>query len=311
MQEEWELAEEDLAEAERQLVLIDEAGEAMAEQRTLEKLIAQLQKDKQILETVVSAAGTLTALGSNGMAIAQQLSLEAAKNAPLVGGVLASAKLIAELTVNSIKAAERWRLWYKFRNEAGKALLRGSCAAARDPKFLRQQEGTDRPAHDRRRHAGDPACRGDLQDRARTRDDGGRHPGRRGRHARRGHQHLRLGRLRRGRPPQRLERDAGRPRRPERPQGGPRRLASQSDARHPRRRLGGRRTQAPRSHRPLGLRRARHQRTDARRRRDRQQVPQIPDRFARRGPPAHRLGKGGPELAALEASNSPAPASSR
>jgi hypothetical protein len=114
--EDLEASEEKMAEYERQLVLMDEAGEDAAGQRSIEKLIAQLKADKKTLDLAVSLGSGLSTLGSAPAEIASKATKAVTEK--LVGeiaGPLQAAKLIVQLSVNIINAAERWKLWYKFR----------------------------------------------------------------------------------------------------------------------------------------------------------------------------------------------------
>jgi hypothetical protein len=116
LEEKLKASEEDMAEYERQLVLMDEGDADAADQVSIEKLIAQLKADKATLELVVSLASGLTGLGSGATEIASKAT--EAVTEKLVGqvaGPLAAAKMIVQLSVNIINAADRWKLWYKFR----------------------------------------------------------------------------------------------------------------------------------------------------------------------------------------------------
>jgi hypothetical protein len=118
----YERTEDEIAEYERQLVLIDEGGKELASQQSVEKLIAELQKDRKILELVANLGSGLSGLGTGGMEIAGKASEKVTEE--LVGqvaGPLKAAKLIVQLSVNAVKAAERWRLWYKFRQDLQRA----------------------------------------------------------------------------------------------------------------------------------------------------------------------------------------------
>ena len=115
LEEKLKVSEEDMAEYERQLVLIDEGGTDAADQVSIEKLINQLKVDKATLELAVSLSSGLTGLGSGGVEIASKATKAVTEK--LVGevaGPLAAAKMIVQLSVNIINAADRWKLWYKF-----------------------------------------------------------------------------------------------------------------------------------------------------------------------------------------------------
>lgn len=116
LEEKLKASEEEMAEYERQLVLMDEGDTSAADQVSIEKLIAQLKIDKSTLELTVSLASGLTGLGSGATEVASKATKAVTEK--LVGeiaGPLAAAKMIVQLSVNIINAADRWKLWYKFR----------------------------------------------------------------------------------------------------------------------------------------------------------------------------------------------------
>lgn len=116
LEEKLKASEEEMAEYEKQLVLMDEGDTAAADQASIEKLITQLKIDKSTLELTVSLASGLTGLGSGATEIASKATKAVTEK--LVGevaGPLAAAKMIVQLSVNIINAADRWKLWYKFR----------------------------------------------------------------------------------------------------------------------------------------------------------------------------------------------------
>lgn len=111
---EMQQAEDELAEYERQLVLVDEATEGLAEQRSVERLIAQLKQDRAVIELVAGLAGGLASLGAGSVELAGKATEKLGE--VLVGeiaGPLKAAKLIAQMSVSVIKGVERWRLWSK------------------------------------------------------------------------------------------------------------------------------------------------------------------------------------------------------
>lgn len=114
--DELEKSDEELKEYERALVLIDEGGVASAEQRSIEVLIAKLEKDRQVLELVAQIGSTLESVGGSTVGIANWASdgLTDVVAGNIVGP-LKAAKLIIQLGVNVKKAADRWSLWYKFK----------------------------------------------------------------------------------------------------------------------------------------------------------------------------------------------------
>ena len=123
LSKEWEASAEEQEEYERMLVLIDEGGDFMAEQRSIENLIAKLDADRKTLELVASVGGELSGIcGVLGTVATDsaKLASEAAGQAALhftgpIGAAIRSAQLIVQLSVNAIKAAERWELYNKFK----------------------------------------------------------------------------------------------------------------------------------------------------------------------------------------------------
>ncbi len=128
LSKEWDASAEDQEEYERMLILIDEGGDFMAEQRSIENLIAKLEADRKTLELVASVGSEIAGIGgllgtvaTDGAKIASQAAGEAAKHfTGPIGGAIKAAQLIVQLTVNAIKAAERWELWFKFQNKVQK-----------------------------------------------------------------------------------------------------------------------------------------------------------------------------------------------
>jgi hypothetical protein len=115
---EIEQSEAEIREYERTLVLIDEGGVSQAEQHSLEKMIEQLQKDRQVLELVAQLGGTIDSLGGTSVGVANWAREDFTDVvAGEVCGALKAAKLIMQLAVNVKKAADRWALWYAFRKD--------------------------------------------------------------------------------------------------------------------------------------------------------------------------------------------------
>ncbi len=113
--EELEKADEELAEYERQLVLIDEGGIAAADLKSIEKLMAEMQKDQQTIELVLMVGEAVTGFGTSGVSLANWARNDFTD--VVVGeilGPLKAAKLILKLAVNLKKAAERIRLFNTF-----------------------------------------------------------------------------------------------------------------------------------------------------------------------------------------------------
>ncbi len=125
---------------ERQLVLVDEGGMEMAKQQSMVKLTEQLRKDRLVLEIVESAGKLLRGFGRGGTSIGvesfnyhvethvKETVEQVGKQtfASEVGGqvtaALNAARLIIQLTVNAIRAAERWTIWAKFSKDIEMAL---------------------------------------------------------------------------------------------------------------------------------------------------------------------------------------------
>ncbi len=118
LQEDLDAADEEIREYERQLTLIDEGGLAVAELKSIEKLIAQLKTDRHICETVASLGTSLLGIGSGATSIANWAAdafTEVVAGSVL--GPLEVAKLILQLGVNVYQATKRWELWNKFEQE--------------------------------------------------------------------------------------------------------------------------------------------------------------------------------------------------
>jgi hypothetical protein len=139
LQDELLKAQDEIDQFERDLVLVDEGGMEMAKQRSIANLITQLQKDRQTLELIVASANLLrglgrpvTALGVDSSNIVTENTLSgiaevgaqtvAMEIGAQVTAALNAARLIVQLSVNGIKAAKRWQLWYKFMGDVEKAL---------------------------------------------------------------------------------------------------------------------------------------------------------------------------------------------
>jgi len=116
--ESLEKSAEELKEFERSLTLIDEGGVSDAEQRSIETLIAKLQRDKEIVKLVNTLGSTLTGLAGTSTNIAawatEQLTDVVSGQ---VGSALKAAKLIIKLAVNLKESVDRWRLFYKFKTD--------------------------------------------------------------------------------------------------------------------------------------------------------------------------------------------------
>jgi hypothetical protein len=114
--EEMEKGDEELKEYEKQLVLIDEGGIAAAEMQTIDKLIAQIEKDRAIAEMIVTAADALTGLGITTTNIVGWTTEKVTDT--LVGqiaGPLKAAKLIIQFSVAMKQANDRRILFNKIK----------------------------------------------------------------------------------------------------------------------------------------------------------------------------------------------------
>ncbi len=120
--QELEESEEELLEYERALVLIDEGGVTMAEQKSIEKLIEGMEKDRQTLELVAKIGSGLSSLGSNTVGIANWATDKLTDVvAGEIVGPLKAAQLVMQLSVNVIKAAGRMSLLMKFQQDLARS----------------------------------------------------------------------------------------------------------------------------------------------------------------------------------------------
>ena len=115
--EDLEAAQNEIAEYERSLVLIDEGGVSVAEQRSIERLIGNLKEDKKKLEFAANLGSNLLGISQEVMPIVNTAGAISHQVLGEIVGPLKAAKLILQLSVNLVKAAERWRLWYKFKTD--------------------------------------------------------------------------------------------------------------------------------------------------------------------------------------------------
>ena len=121
--DELEKSDEELREYQDQLILLDEGGVNAKDIASIEKMIADLKKERQVLELVASLGTALIGAGSTGASAGFKIANVATSAAAptIVTGTLSAAKLILKLAVNTKKAADRWILWYKFRDSLSKA----------------------------------------------------------------------------------------------------------------------------------------------------------------------------------------------
>jgi len=120
--EAMEQGDEELKAYERQLVLIDEGGIAAAEMQTIDKLIAQIERDRAIAEMIVTGADALTSLGITTTSIVGWTTAEVTDT--LVGeiaGPLKAAKLIIQFSVAMKQANDRRILFNKIKRNLKRA----------------------------------------------------------------------------------------------------------------------------------------------------------------------------------------------
>ncbi len=113
--EELNESEDEMREFENMLVLMDQGGVSAAQQRSIEILVEEMQKDRKILELVNSIGNVLQGAGSGSIGIAGWATAEVTD--VIVGevvGPLKAAKLIMEFAISVKKASERWALWKAF-----------------------------------------------------------------------------------------------------------------------------------------------------------------------------------------------------
>lgn len=116
LEEELAAADDELRAYENQLVLIDEGGVTAAEQRSIEVLIAQIQKDRKIVSLVHTLAGSLESLTGSSLGVAGWATVKITDN--LIGqvmGPLKAAKQVMELAFRLKQAADRHVLLDKFK----------------------------------------------------------------------------------------------------------------------------------------------------------------------------------------------------
>ena len=120
--EAMEKGDDDLKAYERQLVLIDEGGVAAAEMQTVDKLIAQIERDRAIAEMIVTGADALTGLGITTTTIVGWTTAQVTDT--LVGeiaGPLKAAKLIIQFSVAMKQANDRRILFTKIKRNLKRA----------------------------------------------------------------------------------------------------------------------------------------------------------------------------------------------
>jgi len=115
---EWEQTDEELREYERILVLMDDGGITAAEERSIEKLIAAIDKDRAVLKLVNNIGSALTGLGGGTVGIANW-SLDSLTDvvAGEIVGPLKAAKLIMQMACDIKRAADRQILLAKFQQD--------------------------------------------------------------------------------------------------------------------------------------------------------------------------------------------------
>jgi hypothetical protein len=116
--DELEKADEEIKDYEKMLVLIDEGGISAAEQKRIEVLILELQKDQQVLELVSTLGSTLSGVAGGSVGIASWASETLTDVvAGQITGPIKAAQMIMQLAVNIKKAATRWALFRKFQTD--------------------------------------------------------------------------------------------------------------------------------------------------------------------------------------------------
>jgi hypothetical protein len=99
-------------------VLIDEGGITSAEALSIERLIADIEKDRATLELVANIGSAISSLGGGATSIANwKLDSLTDVVASEIVGPLKAAKLIMQLAVNVKKAADRAILLSKFKTD--------------------------------------------------------------------------------------------------------------------------------------------------------------------------------------------------
>lgn len=141
---ELEMANEEIEDFERQLVLIDEGGMELARQQSLDQLIAQVKADQLDLEIVLKAGsllsgvgGGITTLGTDahnvrtgssliGQSTGQASKTVATQAAQSILPALQAAELVMKMSVTIVKIARRAELLRKFKADVDKAHKAGS-----------------------------------------------------------------------------------------------------------------------------------------------------------------------------------------
>lgn len=121
----------EIADFERELVLIDEGGMAMAKQQSLDALIAQMLADEADLQIVLKvgsllsgAGGSVTTMGAN---VAVKVGQKAAKKvADSVIPALQAAELVMKMSVTIVKIQKRAQLMRKFKADVELSQKAGS-----------------------------------------------------------------------------------------------------------------------------------------------------------------------------------------
>ncbi len=120
--QEMEEADEEIRQFENMLVLIDGGGVSAAQQKSIEVLIQEIEKDRKVVEMVLSIGGTLEGITGPSMGIAGWATEEVSD--VLIGevmGPLKAAKLILEFAASIKKAVERVALLKSFKADLARA----------------------------------------------------------------------------------------------------------------------------------------------------------------------------------------------
>ena len=134
-----EMAEgdEEIRQLERNLVTIDQGGLSIAQQQSIEVLIAKIEKDRQVIKLVNVIGGSLQGLGSGPMSIVGYATEQVADE--IVGAVLGplkAAKLIIKLATNIKQSVERISLFLKFKSDVKSSKIAVSSLTSTIQGFL-------------------------------------------------------------------------------------------------------------------------------------------------------------------------------
>ena len=132
--DEMDRADKESRDFEDRLTLIDDAGELLAEQNTIERLIADVERDRKIIELAAGSLGMLSDVSAAGGSIAGSAVSTVAGGVTTATDMLANellpalklAKLIIKFSVNIAQAVQRINLLRKFSVQVQRAMTAGS-----------------------------------------------------------------------------------------------------------------------------------------------------------------------------------------